>query len=426
MIFLIFSFAMLNSAAQDQHVYYGYVPLRVGESGEAKLYIVGNHDGTSVKVLSLPDIVVIAEFTVDKLEEKALSLPNGTFFKIVSDRPVTAILAGGDEVEAVTRSITTFYTSVDGGYVGREFVFRTFAKGRGLGAYTLYAVEASEVTIFNSTGDEVISLKLSANEYKDFNLNPSEVHRLVSTGRVMLQSFAQKAPGAWGGVTRWSSYFVPSPEGGFMGRYFYARGAYPGPYKIYTSYVFTSSQESALRIYDLEAKSKMSEEAVPAGGNLTFQSLRPHIFFQSEKPMMLAIFANDGGLMAACLKAGQEAYVRVPSDESFIFAHEDTVLVMDGAQYSISADEAFQLPIGLHQIQADKNVILIMVDYGVVSSLPSFGACLPSVQLADIEYPDLKIVSLEPGFPWLTIVGAVVAVVAVAGVVIALRRVRSR
>ena len=93
---------------------------------------------------------------------------------------------------------------------------------------------------------------------------------------------------------------------------------YPGPYKIYTNYVFTSSQEATLKLYDLEAKSKIGEEKILVGENKTFQSLRSHLFFQSDKPVMLAIYANDGGLMVACLKAGQDVYLRVPSDESFI------------------------------------------------------------------------------------------------------------
>jgi len=354
---LLLTSSILN--AQSQYVYYGYVPLKIVDGRESTLYIIGNHNETSVQVLSLPKSGVLAEFTIDRLEEKSLTIPNGTLFKIFSDKPIMAILAGGSEVESGIRSITTFYTSVEGGYVGREFIFRTFAKGKGLGAYTVYALENLKITIFNSTGDEVMTFTLSPTEYKDFNLNPFEVHRLVSTGRVILQSFAQKAPGAWGGVTRWSSYFVPSPKGSFMGRYFYARGAYPGPYKIYTNYVFTSSQEATLKVYDLEAKSKIGEEKILVGENKTFQSLRPHLFFQSDKPVMLAIYANDGGLMAACLKAGQDVYLRVPSDEGFIFAYEDTVLTMDGAQYSISADEAFQMPIGLYEIVADKNVAVI-------------------------------------------------------------------
>jgi len=67
-----------------------------------------------------------------------------------------------------------------------------------------------------------------------------------------------------------------------------------------------------------------------------------------------------------------------------------------------------------------------MVDYGSVSSLPSFGACLPSIQLADMEYQDLKIVSLEAGFPWLTIVGAVGVAVLIVVALVVLRRIRSR
>lgn len=410
-------------SAQSQNVYYGYVPLKVGYP-TAKLYIIGDHDDTKVQVFSLPDLKLIVDFKINKMEEKILEFSNGSFFKIVSDKAVTVILAGGSEVSKGIRSITTFFTSVNGGYVGREFIFRSFVRGEGPGAFTVYAIEDSEIKIYDSSGSQVMNFKVPLGGFKDFNLKPFEVYRLVSTGRVMFQSFAQKAPGSWGGITRWSSYAIPSPEGSFMGRYFYVRGAFPGPYKVYTDYILTSNQRSAVNIYNLDAGAILKREEIPETGNLTFKSLKVHLFFQSEKPATLMIFANDGGLIVFGLKKGQTTQICIPSEEAYALSSKDAVLILDGAKYSLSKDEPFKLPSGTHEISAQENIIILMVDYGSIMSLPSFGSCLPSIQTLSIEYPNLKVTPPRAEFPWLTVIGAVATIAVVAAVLILLRRMR--
>jgi len=70
---LLLTSSILN--AQSQYVYYGYVPLKIVDGGESTLYIIGNHNETSVQVLSLPKSGVLAEFIIDRLEEKSLTIP---------------------------------------------------------------------------------------------------------------------------------------------------------------------------------------------------------------------------------------------------------------------------------------------------------------------------------------------------------------
>jgi len=60
---------------------------------------------------------------VNRLEKVFVSLPNGTFFEIVSSKPLSVMLLGGRLLEEGQLWTSIFYTSLDGGYVGKEFVF---------------------------------------------------------------------------------------------------------------------------------------------------------------------------------------------------------------------------------------------------------------------------------------------------------------
>jgi len=419
---------VFSPSAEDEFVYYGRVPSNIQDRTEAQLYIVGNQDATTVTVLSLPGLEILAEFIVDRLEKKTVAIPGGMLFKLVSDKPATAILAGGEGVEDGSASIATFYTSVEGIYLGREFVFMAFSE-KASDVHTVYALEDAEITIFDSSEVEARNLELPANGFEDFSLNAFQVYRLVSTGNVMLQSFSELAPIGW--MTNWSSHIIPSPEGTFVGRYFYARGINPGfqagGVEPALNFTFAAGQEAQLKIYDLKKEAKVADEEIMAGENRSLHFSEQHLFIESSNPTTLTLFANGGGLMAAGLKAGEAAYLRVPSEESFLFAsYDETVISVDDAKVSLSADNVFQLPMGLHKIEADKTVVLVMVDYGSDPYLTSFGACLPSVHSLEQEYPELVIKPLEEGFPWMLVIGAVAGVILAAVALLVFRKVRSR
>jgi hypothetical protein len=427
LVFVLLSSARLN--AETQHVYFGYVPLNVEET---QVYIVGNHDDTSVDVYSLPELGTLAEFVVDRFEERSMQVPSGSMFKIISDKPVTVILAGGSDIAAVNASISTFYTSVEGGYLGREFIFRTFYKEEGSGGvYTVYALEESKVAVYDSSGAEVKSFKLSANEFKDFVLDTSKVYRITSTGYIMLQSFFVLNLGHGSGA--WKSHAVPSLEGTFVGKHFGERCTYPGYYSGGSEppldFIFSSSSDAKIRFYDHSSRAKFKEETIQAGTKKSFSFQMQHLFFETSEPATLFAIANGGGLLVAGLKAGEAAYIYVPSEESFLFTYTQTVLSLDEIQYSLEADSAFQLPMGLHKIEADKTVVFTIVHRGWKSGVgsfeTSFGACLPSIQSLELEYPEIKVLPLEET-PWLLYAEAAAAVVIVVVAVFVAKKVISR
>jgi len=215
--------------AAEEQVYYGYVPERITGSGASgawpvdhgRLLILGNHEGTRVRVYALPEKRLLEEFTVNRMESMDLTVPNATFFKVWADKPVSVTLMGGGNLERIEAMISTFFTSVEGGYIGREFIFpsvhsktmtfawRVYAVIPGL-PFKVYALEESDIQVWNATGEKVYEFHLAQNKFRELQFTPFRVYRLTSTGNVMLQTF-----------TRDSSSFYPAVEGGFVGTLFY-------------------------------------------------------------------------------------------------------------------------------------------------------------------------------------------------------------
>ncbi|RJS90652.1 hypothetical protein CW705_05805 [Candidatus Bathyarchaeota archaeon] len=426
-ILVLLSNAGLN--VEGKYIYFGYVPLNIEYT---RIYIVGNHDATGITIYSLPEMEIIAKFVVDRMEEREVNVPSGSMLEIVSSKPATVILAGGSDIAAVNASISTFYTSVEGGYIGREFIFRTFYKEEGSGGvYTVYALEKSEVTVYDSSGAKVMSFDLAPHEFKDFVLESSKVYRISSTGYVMFQSFFVLNLGHGSGV--WKSHAVPSLEGAFVGRHFYERCIYPGYYSGGSEppidFVFSSSSDAKIGFYDLDGRAKFGEEAIKAGTNGSFSFQKYHLFFETNKPATLFSIANGGGLLVGGLRAGEVACINVPSDESFLFAYTQTILSLDDVEYSLEPNSTFRLPTGVHKIKADKTVLFTLVHRGSKSGVgsfeTSFGACLPSIRSVEIEYPNLKISPLGET-SWMTYIEAAAAVIGIVVAVLVIKKVTSR
>jgi len=450
-LFQASSFSGLVSASPEEYTYYGYVPREIwaleaavtaGQDiieyridqgsvmNRALVVILGNHEGTSVRVYELPLKALREEFTVNKLERVDMELPNGTFFKVVSSKPVTVILMehGG--------FTTTFFTSTSGGYVGDEFVFMAL-QGSTLPEtgppFRVYALQDVEVTISDVNGSKVSDFKLRANEVRELSFKPLGVYGLKASGKVMLQSF--NLPGGW-----WASglCYYPSAEGGFVGTRFHGSSfteQWVG--SIPTFFILTSVEGSPVTFADLESKVKVSEETIPAGSNLSLRWIKaPHIAVESQKPVMLLM--RESGLAFTGLKAGQTAYLYVPTEtytsEANLFAADDATVLIDDVEMKVSPDTAISLREGLHKVRATANVLVQVVSWPVKSTLhytysgkvPSFirindfGACIPSVQSLSMTYEDLRLKPvLGEELPWMYVGAA--AVLAVVAVLVALK-----
>jgi len=438
-----------SAQAQHEYTYYGYVPREIwsieeipGAQGyeryriapnstrtRAYLAIIGNVDDTTVAVHALPETRLIAEFNVDRLENVTVALANGTFFKTVSSKPVTAILMGGWAENAQDFTMT-FFTSVDGSYVGKEFVFQALLGNTMPGTgppYQVHSLEDSHIIVYDVNESKVLEFDSEANEMRQLALKPAGFYRLVSTGYVLLQSFIV----GWG----WDPYatvFYPSVHGGFLGKVFHGAGFRPelvGSPFIPAEFYVTSTEDAKVSIVDLGNKRRYDQVSLTRGEPTHMEIRADSMALESDREVLLMHRAS--GLAYGGLKAGQTAYVYVPTEinftgEAYLFASKPTTVTIDDIPIRLAADDYAPLQGGLHRITASENVVFEVVNWARESTieytyigippkilrLSSFGACLPSVEAMSIAHEDLRLKpAIGEEMPW-AYIGAAVAVVA--------------
>ena len=449
--------------AQEVITYYGYVPSRIycfnpAEGSTAAeqlravlatrppanaseiqyvrdygvLLVVGNQDDTRCRLYELPELRLLEDFRVGRLELKALSLPNGTFFKLVSDKFVTAVLKGGAFVGRViadtyNTEVSTYYPSTDGGYVGKEFIFPTSLTGLLEPPYRIYSLEEGTVRLYETSGEVATELKVKPNEVTLIRVENGTVYRLESTGYLMLSSFFFT-----------ESYFVPSVDGGFLGKVFY-----PGGEKrqggrgenSFASYTFAlGTDEANAELYDLKSTSKIGDLTVPsreafpvpmkAVNYVGFETGAYAMF--SSRPLTLLYLSNstvEGGLSMAGFGAGDRVAIYVPEGESFVFAYQDCTLTVDDVQTSLKADQSFELPVGVHVLQATGPIIVEIINLTEYRGLLAFAEALPAVEALGVTRKDLKLTSIGgAGLDWAYAVIAVAVIAAALAVFMGMRR----
>ncbi len=440
---------------QEEQVYYGFVPSRIyvnwtmrsfygqgyrieREGGaregldnasirdKASLELVGNHDATTVKVYSLPRKELLAEFRLDRLQRKTVTLPTGSFVKVVSSRPVTVELIGGVDMETSRFNFNSFYTGTDGGYVGKEFIFLA-VQGKGSVPYDVLALEDGDVTLWDGSGAKVMEFRLQANKFKQLSLTSYTVYDLVSTGNLMLQSFKTETGHPLQQYLPDSTYY-PAVEGSFLGKTFYGSTdevltvMAPG-----RNFILTAEQPSKVSLTDLDTKQKIADLDVSEGRALNWRpkDIFPGMIATSERPMMFSYKdddLDDGGLAYTGLRAGQTAIFAIPPGESYLFAYKDTKVTLDDLQINVAADTYLLLTEGSHKVSTDANVVIEVVNLAPEQGLRGFGDCLPSVQSLSIT-PDVRLRPVSEEAPLLYYaVGAVTAAVVIALIALRSRR----
>jgi hypothetical protein len=266
----------------DEYVYFGFVPSKIyiyrpekivgGEilgrefyldeksvRNEVELTIIGNHNDTKAKIYLLPECILKEDFVINKMEKRVFNLQNGTFFKVVTSKPVTVVLAGGEGIELGNDVISTFWTSTDGSFIGKEFIFQAFPGTIGC-SYYIYALEDSNVKLLDENFTEVSKYNLKHNEVKNLGiiLANKRIYRIVSTGSIMLNSFSDSR-----------SYFFPSLEGSFLGKIFYGiADATPGDvWDDWKFLLINTLNDTKIKIFDLEFNRLYTEFNFPAGKN---------------------------------------------------------------------------------------------------------------------------------------------------------------
>jgi len=436
-------------ACQDPHNWVVYN----SPSLYALLALVSAWDDVEVKVINITAKQLIAQATLKSMQPLYLLLRNGTFFKVVASRPITVQLLNYNQtpqfpLALLPPTLHTFYYSVDGTYVGREFVFVATQGSLTATDYTILAVEPAEITVERDDGQS-FSLKLDANGYKYMTLSPFRVYRVRSSGNIMVMSGA--IPGI--GTYETTCFAIPSVQGGFTGTYFLTRAfkAIEWGWDKIRDYGFRvlATGETKIELYDLETQNKVGEYVVPAEGGVTLRPNAYSIALVSEKPVTF-MFMHNGSIeienagmgggyycgyprstMFLLLKPGEDTMMQIPSNASvevYFFAKEDTEVVIDDTlRIRVGADAPylFAMP-GIHKVRSDKEALVqinMWPRYPPEQGLWFSGYIIPPLESANLK-PNVSITL--PGVKAPTAYYYAAGAGAVIGVAIALLVMRRR
>ena len=414
------------------------------------LSVVASEDGTNFVVSDLTTGEQISEGHLNNMENKYTLLPNGTFFKVVSDKIVSVLLLnyGSVPLSNVTGPVpSTFYTSVDGLYVGKKFVFMASEGGGGGAAaeYTILALEKSTVTI-TKEDNTVNTISMEANAYKNYPFTAFRVYKIESTGNIMLQ--AGIVP-LWGGDV--NCFAVPCAEGGFVGKFFVTKSITSYDPRRDYGYRISAIEDAKVTVYDLETKQVIKEYTVVGGTGIGIQPPGANaLFVQSDKPITLSLVHNGsieqtrplesaaGGPYSGYGEAvsfigvraneGTELYLPVASQvEVYFFANQETHVTIDDATHTIGANNYFVYTIpGNHMISSDKDIIVEINHWNGVPDYQGIqftGAIIPSVETVSTN-PNVTLTPIGEGFPMMYIIigGGVAAVAVIVGLLVMRRR----
>ena len=404
---------------QSHYTYYGYVPGRIWEARPVKgwlsgaplgnewrivsttisdfayLMIVACEDETKLTVYRLPSHEVLKTASLKMMDKLFVKLRNGTFFKVVSNKPLSVTLIGGkiggrdlDPKSTFSFVPNSFYTSVDGGFVGREFIF--IASQELVGApYRIVALESAEIIIKDENDSIIHKFRMTPGQVKDLSFKAFHAYRIISTGNIVLHT-------THGGC-------LPSiVNGGYTGKCFISPSTthwWPSRERSPNSFQLMALEETRVRIYDLELQKKIGEFKIPSCSSIKVKPPAKEILIQSEKPISVMYVSNDGtygyggDMTFMRIEAGETALVYIPTkpliQRAFLFALKDTIVTIDDVTFKLDADDVFSIPPGLHRITPSNNVLIQIIYWsGHVSfqGLSRFAAIIPAVEITHTKY----------------------------------------
>jgi hypothetical protein len=433
---------------------YGVAVFRLG-----LLTITAGRDNTNVKVYNLTIDELVAQDQLNSMENLYVLLSNGTVFKVVSDQPVSVLLLNyqGMPDASATEGLlslivnpSTFYTSTDGLFVGREFVLmasevpNTIVYGQAGTFYTIMALENADITVTRDDGDQT-TFSLAVNAYRFYMLRPFRTYRFESTGSIMIQSGIINY---WAGVTY--GFFVPAAEGGFVGKTFYTRSIPSWDYRRDYGYRISSLEDARITVYNLETYEVLDELTVRGGIGTSIMPTAQAIAIQSDRPITLELINNGsieqthplaggaGGIYGGYtsgvtfigIRPNEDTPIYLPVDsyiEAYFFASEETQITIDGSPYTLPADSYYHYSQpGTHTIRSDRNIV-VQINWWPREPANQgnrfTGALVPSVQTVSLT-PDVTLTPLGGGLPltYIVIGVAAAAVAAIAAFFIMRRR----
>jgi hypothetical protein len=420
------------------------------------LAVVASEDSTNVKVY---DLTLGKEYDtqLNSMQKYLGLLDNGTHFKVVADKQVSVLLLNYQHLptEDVAEGPIprTFYTDVNGLYVGKQFVLMSL-RFLSSADYTVLAVEKAAVTVTKDDGTVLTTFSLEANSYKFLILEPFRVYKIESSsGNIMVQSGSIDNNGGNGYTP---CFLVPSAQGGFVGTFFLtksvtASNAMGWDFRRDYGYRIEALEDAHVQVYDLDTKQVLNDFTVKAGTGVSIQPTANVIAVQSSSPITLSMIHNGSigmtrpqasvtageysgyghGVMFMSIQPNQNTMIYLPTEayvEAYFFANEETQLTIDGETQTLQADSAFLYNgLGTHTVQSDKNVVLQINFWPLEPEYQGLwytGAAIPNIETAG-NNPTVTLTPLGEGFLMTYIIigaGAAAAVVIVAVLLIMRKR----
>jgi hypothetical protein len=441
-------------ASADEYTYYGAIPSKIYQyvdvdtSNLSRGYgldaltvrtrvlitITATQDDTHVRVYSLNNGSLVSEAILDAMQKHFVFFPNASMFKVVTDRYASVMLLSYQEIpvpgpDAAGPVPTTFHASTDGAYVGKEFIFMASwnARSNSWQSYRIFALEKAEVTVTGEDGSHE-DYSLEVNSYKDLSLSTFMSYKVESTGNIMVESKGRQARGD---PRRY--YFVPSAEGGFVGKVFYAASTTDWDAEEDYGFRVSAAQDTTVTIWNLQTKEKLMEFTVKGGEGVGFMPKADAILVQSIEPVTLA-YVHNGSLLRTIypgraygsgiayigIKPYEESVFFLPTNstcEAYVFAHERATVTLDDALVTVEADSYYVLmAAGTHRILSDTNIVVEVTHWPLnppYQGLNFEGVEIPCVQTVSVV-PDVTLTPLGESLPFTYIVIAGAAGVAAA------------
>ena len=406
--------------SQAEYVYYAYIPpavcnmtvveQRAGEivvksynytSFPSNLEVVGIEDNTNYYLYDLSTKELIRSGSLNKYQRVTISLGEfrtstepfeveDYYLKLVTDKPVSALLWGGSfKLEgvhyagfAVLQTISKFVPSLEGGFIGREFVFLTVPTYWEIdrlkyeeNKYLIFATEDAKVKIYDSQGNLVQELSVGRlSMARTDKLEPWSVYRVESTGNIMVY-----------GTSMDSMTYVPSLTGGYVGRDFIATRAGSLWAGDKQSFIVVALEDARVSLYDMRKPAGSAADVTleVKKGEMAFDTsiqVDVPLRVKSTGDITLLVGGNEWGWGATWskdqgfvipeyisedvtllgAKEGQEIGFYAPY-RAVLFASGDTEVEINGIPREMRRDDFITLASGTYIVKPSSAPVIVEV-----------------------------------------------------------------
>jgi len=384
-----FSHVFSQAAVADigvSRVFYGYAPTI------AWIRVMGVTDATAVKVFDITDAdrtSLLTEFSVGMGDVVEAKVSEEHYYKIVADKEVIALLYGGGVVD--TFSFGTYFPSLDGSLVGKNFIFESAIAGinTGLSWINIFAYEDVVVEFENSTTSFAIPLP-GLTSFQIAGFKSWDPIKLTSTGKIDVRYLGN-------GTVDFAA--VPTPEGNYVGMVHYVVPWYENCFTLITFAAGT------VGIIDVNTDELVSSKSFNEAGIWQMNLSSPEYYgrgygFEGTVDSVLVVGESqlggqitdprswsDGVTFLGGKYGELNEYFVWAGSEVVLFAAEETSVSINGTDYSLDADDHARLIGGrTHHITSDKPLVIQLDTTG----LDQWGSYMMAVTGMPVAEPQIE------------------------------------